>query len=97
MAIVPLELTLHRDYEADATRTVGMDEDGMPCYTAHRFVLGETRSDDDDEFYSIVAYAESLEAWRLRDGRWLIRRIVVREGEVERGRAFYSFGEAMPR
>lgn len=97
MAVAPLDLAIHRDYEADAVRAIGTDEDGLPCFTAHRFVLGETRSDDDDDFYTEVAYAESLSAWRLRDGRWLILRVVVRDGEIERGRAFYSFGESMPR
>jgi hypothetical protein len=97
MAVAPLDFTLHRDYEADAVRAVGTDEDGLTCFTAHRFVLGEIRCDDDDDFYTVVAYGESLSAWRLRDGRWLIRRVVVREGEIERGRAFYSFGESMPR
>jgi hypothetical protein len=53
------------------------------------------RSDDDEEFYQVVAYAELLSAWRLRDGRWLIYRLIKREGE--RGSGFYSFSDRMPR
>ena len=53
------------------------------------------RSDDDEEFYQVAAYAEALTAWRMRDGRWLIHRLISREGE--RGNGFYSFGDRMPR
>lgn len=97
MVVAPLAVDIYRDYEADAVRLIGRDEDERPCFTAHRFVLSEPRSDDGDDFYSVVAYGEALAAWRLRDERWLIFRIVVRDGEVEHGRGFYSFGESMPR
>lgn len=96
VVVAPLDFELHREYEADAARAIGRDEDGVPCFTAHHFVFEEARSDDDDDFYHVVAYAESLSAWRLRDGRWLIYRVIVYEGEVERGRSFYSFSDAMP-
>jgi hypothetical protein len=93
--IVPLALEIHRDYEMAAERIVGRDEDDAACYCASRFIVTETRSDDDEEFYQIAAYAESLSAWRMRDGRWLIHRIITCEGE--RGSGVYSFGDRMPR
>jgi hypothetical protein len=95
MVIVPLSLETYRDYEMAAERIVGRDEDDAPCYCASRFIVTETRSDDDEEFYQVAAYAESLSAWRLRDGRWLIHRLISRDGES--GAGFYSFADAMPR
>jgi hypothetical protein len=95
LAIAPLAIERFRDYEVAAERLVGRDDDEQPCYCNSRFVVMETRSDDDEEFYQVVAYAEALTAWRLRDGRWLIYREIKRDGE--RGNSFYSFGEAMPR
>lgn len=95
MVIAPLALTTYRDFEMAAERVVGRDEDDQPCYCASRFIVAETRSDDDEEYYQVAAYAESLSAWRLRDGRWLIHRFIMRDGE--RGIGFYSFAERMPR
>lgn len=95
LVVAPLEIERFRDYEMAAERMVGRDEDERPCYCNSRVVVMETRSDDDEEFYQVAAYAESLKAWRLRDGRWLIHRLITREGE--RGSAFYSFSESMPR
>jgi hypothetical protein len=95
LVISPLVVERFRDYEMAAERFVGRDEDNQPCYCSSRFVVMETRSDDDEEFYQIAAYAESLKAWRLRDGRWLIFRLISREGE--RGSGFYSFSDRMPR
>jgi hypothetical protein len=95
MVVVPLALTTYRDYEMAAERVVGIDEDDRPCYCASRFIVADTRSDDDEEFYQVAVYAEALSAWRLRDGRWLIYRYITCDGE--RGSGFYSFGEHMPR
>lgn len=93
--VPPLALETYRDYELAAQRTVGRDEDDAPCYCAWCFVMTETRSDDDEDYYQLVAYAEALSAWRLRDGRWLIRRTVSRDGDG--GRPFYSLADSMPR
>ena len=95
MVVAPLALATYRDYEMAAERVVGRDEDEQPCYCASRFIVVDTRSDDDEEFYQVAVYAESLSAWRLRDGRWLIHRYISRDGE--RGSGFYSFAESMPR
>lgn len=94
LVVSPLAFDVFRDYEADAERTVGRDEDGTACYHAHRYVLRETRSDDDEEFYEVVAYREELAAWRLRDGRWLAWRLVA--AEEMGGRAFFSIGQEPP-
>lgn len=97
MAVAPVSIEDYRDYEVEAARLVGRDADGTPCFTKHRFVLRQICSDDGDSYYAAMTYGELCTAWRLRDGRWLIHRIVVREGEVEHGRGFYSLSESMPR
>lgn len=93
--VAPMSLKSHRDYEMAAERVVGRDEDDTPCYCRTRFIVTETRSEDDEEFYQVAAYAEALTAWRLNDGRWLIHRLITREHE--RGTGFYRFGDGMPR
>lgn len=97
MAIAPLDFVEHREYEVAARRCQGYDVDGNACYYAHGYVLTEPRSDDDEEFYQVVAYSETVHAWRLRDDRWLIHRIVHHCGEGAPGRGFYSFAEQCPR
>ncbi|THG77213.1 hypothetical protein E5198_16795 [Pseudomonas sp. A-1] len=68
----------------------------VACYYTHDFRVEELRTDDDEEFYVCTLYGESLAAWLLRDGRWLIHRIVRNDEHCE-GQAFYSFSPAMPR
>ena len=58
-------------------------------------MLTETRSDNDEDFYTVVTRGETLRAWRLRDDRWLTwRRTVCPDGSVSRG--FYSFSPTCP-
>jgi hypothetical protein len=95
--IAPLEFEVFREYEIAAARVRGLDEDGAPCYCAHSVFIPEVRSDDDDEFYQIVTYAERLAAWRLRDGRWLIYRRTGGADCAAPLHSFYSFSDAMPR
>jgi hypothetical protein len=97
LTVMPVRIDEYRDYEADAARMLGRDEDGEPCFTKHRFVRREPCSDDGEDFYTVISYGELMTAWRLSDGRWLMRRIVVREGEIEDGRSFYALSESMPR
>jgi hypothetical protein len=95
--VVPLEMKTHRDYEADAVRTLGRDEDGELCFSTHRYVLRELRSDDGDDFFLAPIYGEALRAWRLRDGRWLLHRIVAVGEELENARGFFALSESAPR
>lgn len=96
MVVEPLRLALHEDYEVRASRAIGYDEDDAPCFCTYDYELRESYSDDDEEFYDVIAYAESLAAWRLRDGRWLIHRRIATGGEEAGAQTFYSFSEAMP-
>jgi hypothetical protein len=45
-----------------------------------------------------VAHGEDLMAWQMRDGRWLIHRIIVSQAQARpRSYSFYAFSEDMPR
>jgi hypothetical protein len=94
--IAPLDFTTHREYEMAASRSFGYDGEGRACYYAHRYALDASRSDDDEDFYRVVAYGEAVLAWRLRDERWLIYRRIYTGGENALGRAFYSFSDRPP-
>lgn len=92
----PLYFEQYREYEINAERAVGYDADDRPCFATHRFLLTRLVSDDDEEFYEVVAYAEEMAAWRMRDGRWLVyRRNSANQGG--KPRSFYAFSAAMPR
>lgn len=97
MVIEPLDFQQHREYEMAAMRSFGYDVDGTACYYAHSYALNESRSDDDEDFYEVVAYGESVHAWRLRDERWLTYRMVYTGGDGTPARGFYSFSEQQPR
>ena len=97
MVIEPLDFQQHREYEMAAMRSFGYDVDGLTCYYAHSYALNESRTDDDEDFYEVVAYGESVHAWRLRDERWLTFRVVYTGGDCTRNRGFYSFSPQAPR
>lgn len=93
----PLCFEIHRDHELAAQRVFGRDEDGAPCYYAHRWTLSEPCSDDDEEFYLLPTAGESVTAWRLRDERWLVRRVVLASEHCAPSQPFYVFSDRMPR
>ena len=95
--IGPLDFATWKEYEMPASRSLGYDEDGKPCYYRHVFLLDALRWDDDEEFYAAIVYGEDVHAWRLRDERWLIWRVVHQEDDSRSGRGFYSFSDSMPR
>jgi len=97
MALPPLAFNVFREPELLAERVFGYDEDGQACFYSHCYALQDTRSDDGESFYTALAYAEQLRAWKLRDGRWLIQRQVSTDGEPAGGRRFHTFSEEMPR
>lgn len=92
----PVTFEVHRDAELAAVRCFGYDAQRSACYYAHHYAVDEPRSDDDEEFYVCTLYGESLVAWQLRDGRWLVHR-QLRSDEQGEGQAFYSFSPSMPR
>ncbi len=92
----PLYMKHFSEYEIAAERSVGYDADDRPCFTAHQFVLTRLTTDDDEEFYEAVAYSEELAAWRLRDERWLVFRMVS-ANQANPPRGFYVISPDMPR
>ena len=92
----PLYVDNFREYEMPAQRTVGYDACDKPCFTAHQFALTRITSDDDEEFYETVSHYEEMAAWRLRDGRWLVFRI-INTNQCNSPRGFYIISPTMPR
>jgi hypothetical protein len=81
-----------QEYQLDAQRWVGYDADEQPCYTAHHYALPA----QDASAGAAVAYSEMLAAWRLRDERWLVFRLIG-AGGATLPRGFYVFSPEMPR
>lgn len=92
----PLYFKCYSEYEMCAERSVGYDADDCPCFTAHQFILTSIASDDDEEYYEVVTYAEEMAAWRLHDERWLIYRTVT-TSPCNAPRGFYAVSPEMPR
>ena len=70
----PVRIESHRDAPAHASKDLGFDEEGRRCYYRHAFTLYEDRFDAVEWPEQVAVYRETLEAWRLIDGRWLSRR-----------------------
>mgnify|MGYP000854860711 FL=1 len=92
-----LDFTRHVEYEMPAWRVQGHDADGALCFYAHDYLLTEGRSDNDEDFYTVVTAGEAVHAWRLYDDRWLIYRRLRGDDEHNAGRPFYSFSDRPPR
>lgn len=97
MVVEPVSFTEHREYEIAARRQFGHDDTGTHCYYRHDYTLTETRSDDDEDYYQVVGYSETVRAWLLRDGRWLIFRVAQHGEQCGALRGFYRFAEHFPR
>lgn len=96
-AIAPASFRVYREYEVPARRVVGEDSAGEPCFCAYDYRLTDLRSDDDEELYCALAYEETVRAWRLRDGRWLVHRYRLPFGEDGEAIADLGFQTQMPR
>lgn len=97
MAEGPLRFVEYREYEMPARRCLGYDADDRLCYCAHHYLLESCRSDDDEEFYHAITGGETLHAWRLRDGRWLVYRRPIADDCQPASRGFYTFSAEAPR
>jgi hypothetical protein len=96
-AITPVRFTVHSDYEMPASRTLGYDIKGLACYYRHAFVLGETRLDDDEDFYTAIVHGEEVQAWRLRSEQWLVWSVIRKEGDCLGHGGHYRLSQRMPR
>lgn len=93
LTIGPLWVDVNRDEGTGAERWMGYDEEEQPCFCRYRFQVPIGFIDSGVESH----YSEDLAAWRLRDGRWLIHRVINSLGEGKAAYAFYAFSERMPR
>ena len=69
----------------------------IPRFQAYDYRRLDVRSDDDEEYYLTVSYSESVSAWRLRDGRWLVHRRVEPLGDEDVATSALSIDARMPR
>lgn len=97
LVVPPRSFRVFRDHEIAARRVVGHDGGDIPCFHAYDYRLLDVRSDDDEEYYLAVSYSESVSAWRLSDGRWLVHRRVEPLGEEDAAISATSIDERMPR
>src|SRR3990167_4389543 len=97
LVLTPVHFDVARDYEMRADHTRGRDAANRPCFSELRFVLTQLRSDDDEVFYEVPVYAESLTAWRLVDERWLVCPTRVGHGAHAEPQTLLTLSDAMPR
>jgi hypothetical protein len=93
LTIGPMWVDVNRDEDAGAERWLGYDEEEHPCYCRYRFhvPIGNLAGSSDG------VYSEDLAAWLMRDGRWLIHRIITCQADAGKSYSFYAFSESMPR
>jgi hypothetical protein len=91
LTIGPLWVNVNRDEDAAAERWMGYDEEDQPCYCRYLFRVPI------DSLAEGGLYKEDLAAWRMRDGRWLIHRVITCHSDGQAAYAFYTFSESMPR
>jgi hypothetical protein len=60
-------------------------------------VLTQLRSDDDEVFYEMPIYVETLTSWRLIDERWLVCRTTLDRQSHGGSHTEFSVSERMPR
>lgn len=93
LTVGPLWVDVNRDADVGAERWMGYDEEEQPCYCRYRFQVSIGRISEGNA----GLYSEDLAAWRMRDGRWLIHRVINCDAEGKTAYAFYAFSESMPR
>jgi hypothetical protein len=94
--IEPFDVDRFVEYEMAASRCLGYDIDGGICFYSHDYAVEEPRTDDDEEFYRVVTHGETVRAWRLRDGRWLIFRQQRTGDDCTPQRGFFILAETPP-
>jgi hypothetical protein len=92
----PRSFRVFREYEIPARRVVGHDAENVPCFQSYDYRLVDLRSDDDEDYYLAITYSESVDAWRLRDGRWLVHRRVEPLGDEDAEICSVSIDDRMP-
>ena len=97
LVVPPVTVDVFHEYEMQAERAQGRDTANTPCFSEFRYVLTELRSDDDELFYEMPVYAETLTSWRLIDERWLVCRTTLDRLGQGGPQTEFSVSERMPR
>ena len=97
LVVTPVSFDMFQEYEMLADRICGRDAANQPCYCAFRLIRTQLRSDDDEVFYELPVYAETLTCWRLVDERWLTCRTTMLNFDDAAFQTHFSVSEAMPR
>ena len=72
LVVAPIRFEVFQEFEMLADHTCGLDSARKVCFSAFRHVLTALRSDDDEVFYEMPVFAQTLTSWRLLDERWLV-------------------------
>jgi len=97
LVVVPATVDVFQEYEMQAERAQGRDKTDAPCFSEFRYVITQLRSDDDEMFYEMPVYAETLTSWRLIDERWLVCRTTLDRLSHGGSQTEFSVSERMPR
>jgi len=97
LVVVPRSFRVHREHEIPARQVFGHDEAGDACFQGYDYRLFEPRLDDDRGLCTVLTYAESVQAWRLIDGRWLVDHQCWPDGEDGELIPSLRFCDRMPR
>jgi hypothetical protein len=74
LVMTPVQFERHQEYGIRAERVIGRDVFDRLCFCDFNYVDTRLLSDDDEAFYEVPAYSESVTSWRLVDARWLVCR-----------------------
>ena len=72
LVVPPVQFLIHQEYEIQADRTLGHDQWDAACYCAFRYVQRQLHAADCDPTPVAPVYAQTMDAWRLVDGNWLV-------------------------
>ena len=81
LVVAPLSFRVHREHEIPARQVSGHDATGDACFHGYDYRLFEPLLDEDEGLRTALVYAESVRAWRLIDGRWLVDHLCWPDGE----------------
>ena len=97
LVVPPVSMDVFREYEMQAERAQGRDAANAPCFSEFRYVLTQLRSDDDEVFYEMPVFAETLTTWRLIDERWLVCRTTLDRLDYSGSNTSFAISNTMPR
>jgi hypothetical protein len=63
LVVPPVTVDVFQEYEMQAERA--RDSTNAPCFSEFRYVITQLRSDDDEVFYEMPIYTETLTGWDM--------------------------------